>query len=361
MDKEQLLSKTISWLRFPLAVGIVFIHNQMDHIEIQGTILDFDNWPVVKYSVNLFSQVLPRIAVPLFFFFSGYLFFKSGVFNREVWKNKLKSRTHTLMVPYFFWNFIGFLILLTQLHPLFIRFFPLYENAHIDISTFLSCFWGFSLIDDVAESPIDGPLWYVRDLMILCLAAPMIRWLIGKLKTPFIILLGIIWFFTIGHYIGLPQECHQGVFFFPLGAYFAINNINFVEWVQKSWVKYLSYAAPLLLIADVALYYNNWTHQTWILTGMIAAVYFVSKFIEKGKLKENKFLTDANFFVYVLHYLIINKFMKMLVMFLHPSTPAFVLVLYFGVPVIVILICLGIYKLLDRFTPSFLRVITGGR
>ena len=92
---------------------------------------------------------------------------------------------------------------------------------------------------------------------------------------------------------------------------------------------------------------------------MIAAVYIVSMCIEKGKLKEFQFLTDANFFVYVLHYLIINKFMKMLVMFLHPSTPAFVLVLYFGVPVIVILICL--YKLLDRFTPSFLRVITGGR
>ena len=53
--------------------------------------------------------------------------------------------------------------------------------------------------------------------------------------------------------------------------------------------------------------------------------------------------------------------MKMLVMFLRPSSPAAVLVLYFGVPVVVILMCLGTYKLLDKFTPSFLRVITGGR
>ena len=68
----------------------------------------------------------------------------------------------------------------------------------------------------------------------------------------------------------------------------------------------MAYIAPVLLVADVILYYNNWTHQTWILTGMVAAIYFVSTWIEKGRLKENKFLSDANFFVYVLHYLIIN-------------------------------------------------------
>lgn len=363
MSREELLSKTISTLRFPLAVGIVFIHNQMDRIEIQGEVIEFAKWPVVKYAVDLFSQVLPRIAVPLFFLFSGYLFFsKFGeTFDWAVWKKKLKSRSRTLLVPYLFWNFVGFLILLTQLHPLFIRFFPMYENAHIDISTFLSCFWGFSLVDDIADSPIDGPLWYVRDLMILCLAAPVIHWLIKKLKLPFIMLLGVIWFFTLGSYVGLPHMCHQGVFFFPLGAYFAINKINFLEWTHKKRVKWLAYLAPVLLVADVALYYNIWTHQTWILTGMVAAVYFASMLIEKGKLKENKFLTDANFFVYVLHYLIINKFMKMLVMFLHPSSPAAVLVLYFGVPVVVILLCLGLYKFLDKYTPPFLGLITGGR
>ena len=79
LSSDQLLSKTISWLRFPLAVGIVFIHNQMDHIEIQGEVLDFNNWPIVKYTVDLFSQVLPRIAVPLFFFFSGYFIFSNGI------------------------------------------------------------------------------------------------------------------------------------------------------------------------------------------------------------------------------------------------------------------------------------------
>lgn len=365
MTSEQLLFKTISVLRFPLAVGIVFIHNQMDHIEIQGEVIDFGCWPAVKHTVDLFSQVLPRIGVPLFFLFSGYLFFKSGVFNKEVYKEKLIRRRKSLLVPHLFWNFVGFLILLTQLHPLFSRFFPLFQNAHVDISTFLRSFWAFYLIDDTdtAESPIDGPLWYVRDLMILCLTTPIVHWCVKKLKCPFMVLLGLIWFFTFGGYIGLPHMCHQGLFFFPLGAYFAINKINFVEWVRNNKITMcLAYIAPVLLVADVIVYPKfNWVHQCWILTGMVSTLYFVSLLIEKGKLKENKFLTDANFFVFCLHYLIINKFMKMLVMFLHPSSPVAVLVLYFGVPVIVILFCLGLYRMLSRFTPTFLKVINGGR
>jgi surface polysaccharide O-acyltransferase-like enzyme len=363
MNNEELLSKTISILRFPLAVGIVFIHNQMDSIQIQGEVLEFSNWPLVKYSVNTFSQVLPRIAVPLFFLFSGYLFFKSGVFNKEIFRAKLKNRKRTLLTPYLFWNFVGFLILLTQLHPLFIRFFPLYENAHVDISTFLSCFWKFSLISENAEAPIDGPLWYVRDLMILCAIAPIIYYSIKKLKWPLIILLGLVWFFSLGDYVGLPNMCNQDLFFFPLGAYFAVNRINFVELVRTSKItSCLAYIAPLLLLTDIIVYPKfNWVHQCWVLAGMVAALYFTSNLILKGKMKENSFLTEANFFVYVLHYLIINKFMKMLVMFLHPSSPASVLALYFGVPIIVILLCLGVFAIMKKYTPSFLQVITGGR
>ena len=364
MDKDKLLSETINVLRFPLAVGIVFIHNQMDSIQIQGGGYNYSLIPAVQWSVNLFSQVLPRIGVPLFFLFSGYLFFRSGIFSKDVYKEKLQRRSRSLLVPYLFWNFVGFLILLTQLHPLFIRFFPLYENAHIDISTFLSCFWGFSLIDaSGADSPIDGPLWYVRDLMILCLTTPIIHWCIKKMKWPFIVVLGAIWFFTLGSYIGLPHMCHQGVFFFPLGAYFAINKKNFVEWVRTNKItKCLAYIAPVLLIADLIVYPKfTWLHQCWILTGMVCALYFVSLLTEKGKLKENKFLTDANFFVFCLHYLLINKFMKMCVMFLHPTSSVSILVLYFGIPVVIIFFCLGIFKLLNKYTPSFLKVINGGR
>ena len=104
MSREELLSKTISTLRFPLAVGIVFIHNQMDRIEIQGEVIEFANWPVVKYAVDLFSQVLPRIAVPLFFLFSGYLFFSRlgghliGMHGR---RNRKVVRGHCLFLTCF--------------------------------------------------------------------------------------------------------------------------------------------------------------------------------------------------------------------------------------------------------------------
>lgn len=359
ISSEQLLSKTISYLRFPLAVGIVYIHNQMDNIDIQGINGGWENfgdWPSVKYTVMLFSNVLPRIAVPLFFIFSGYFFFKSGVFNWEIYKSKISRRKISLMVPYLFWNFVGFLILLVQYHPRFAAYFPKLQGTRIDISSFLNCFCNY-----VDDAPIDGPMWYVRDLMILCLMSPVIYWLIKKLKFIFVLLVGCIWFFSLGYEHGLPYPSHQGVFFFPLGAYFSINGINFVERINKSTLaKYCVLISPLLIALDVLFCTNNVTHKVWIIVGSVAILYIVSSLVKKN-VREHKLLTDFNFFLFSLHYLIINKFMKMLVMFLHPSSPPAVLIIYFTVPVVVILLCLALYIIMRKYTPSFLKVINGGR
>ena len=98
--KDDLQSQVIDWLRFPLAVAVVFIHS-------------FGNPPVEDISLlqidpltgeNLFhwvriclSHVATHIAVPTFFVISGYLFFrKVDNWNMQVYRKKMKSRFHTL-------------------------------------------------------------------------------------------------------------------------------------------------------------------------------------------------------------------------------------------------------------------------
>ena len=112
VDSEQLQSKVISFLRFPLIVGVVLIHTQIGTINgIMGDYnkpLMFDgNFPLYESIFYLCSQILARVAVPLFFMFSGFCFFNNhNDFTIETYVKKLKKRGRTLLVPYILWNIL---------------------------------------------------------------------------------------------------------------------------------------------------------------------------------------------------------------------------------------------------------------
>lgn len=89
MTNNELMSKTISILRFPLTVAVVFIHfNLAKGLTIRGTTYCLNNPDWFFYFINFISDVLGRIAVPLFFIISGFLFFYGKDFNCELYKKK---------------------------------------------------------------------------------------------------------------------------------------------------------------------------------------------------------------------------------------------------------------------------------
>lgn len=90
--------------------------------------------------MDCFSDVIPRICVPLFFVISGLLFFKDG-FSRMIYKRKVSTRKRTLILPYLIWNFFGFLLILVYVHPVFRDLETSYHNWHINIETFFDSFW----------------------------------------------------------------------------------------------------------------------------------------------------------------------------------------------------------------------------
>ena len=91
-------SRVISYLRFPLCVAVVLIHININTKDCESPLL-FNN------TYYLFSQILPRVAVPLFFVFSGFLFFsKLDQFSLYDYREKLLKRINTLFIPYMFWN-----------------------------------------------------------------------------------------------------------------------------------------------------------------------------------------------------------------------------------------------------------------
>jgi len=88
-------SSRIEILRFPLIVGVVFIHNFSTTIFMTYGPVGVTHSRVWSDFIRFFvSQGVARVSVPLFFMISGYLFF-SGKWSRERYVSKLKS-TDTL-------------------------------------------------------------------------------------------------------------------------------------------------------------------------------------------------------------------------------------------------------------------------
>jgi hypothetical protein len=87
-------------------VAVVFIHTHMGNISVGGeSLIQESQFPCFAAVFHLLTDVFARIAVPCFFVIAGYLFFYGiKAWNKQVYFAKLKSRVHSLLIPYVFWN-----------------------------------------------------------------------------------------------------------------------------------------------------------------------------------------------------------------------------------------------------------------
>lgn len=297
-----------------------------------------------------------------FFIISGFLMFYHSDFSKTEYIRKLKRRWQTLCVPYLIWNLIGFLVLLIKMHPIFSSHFPSLIGFRIDIEVFLRSFWEANLPHDMNISgPIDFPLWYLRDLIILSFISPIIYYLIKKIGLLFILLLGIVWLFQLQLLIGISPLSAQSLFFFPLGAYLGVNKINFVDEVCKvrSLFPLFIFSISLIpLIGNASV--EALISKILVIIGCIAAFQTAVYLQVKYHISINTHIKNSSFFVYALHGLLITKLTNGIIWIAHIDTPIFGLFIYLVVPTITIIICLCIYNILQR-QPYIAKILTGDR
>ena len=162
-------SAVITALRFPLIIMVVAIHLISDKLTLPQW--GAPNWLYI-YVSEFLSHSLPRIAVPMFFFISGYYaFYKKDWSQRSIWTVELKKRVKTLLIPYLLWNSIYLVILLAKTQ-VGLRLGvgasdPFYITSFTQL---LSYYWGDVIV---------YPLWYIRDLMVLCALGPILYQLLS--------------------------------------------------------------------------------------------------------------------------------------------------------------------------------------
>lgn len=337
MDKK--LSKAFSSLRFLLALLVVYIHIDSncplsfnDISQIGGGYLT----SICHYCNIVISQTLARLAVPTFFFMSGYLFFANvDNFSWATWRKKMQPRIRSLLIPYVLWNVIAYV-------------FFVYVK-HEAVST--NGIW--AKVDYAFLRPADFPLWYVRDLMVMVCFAPVVYWLCRKLHGACIISLTVLYLLFADVSLGFLSV--SSIYFFVFGSYVCTSGVHFTMFAP--WARTAIYtAAGILGIAMVVTYGNREEHlwNFFLLIGVIAVLLLSYN----ANIKIYKHLVASSFFVYASHRLGITAVAKSLFGWI-PDEGYSHLTSYLVAPIMTYLICTLLFVALKKYAPKVSGLLNG--
>ena len=360
MRKE--IYPTFDRLRFPLILMVVFIHAQFS---IQGDPLDASLYGVVSH---FFTVVISQVAVPLFFFISGCLYFRDyKVFSLVLYGQKQKRRIKTLIVPFITWNSFFWL-----LFSLFVLLAPALVNggipniAHATIKDVIWVYWG-----DSTGGPIDFPLWFIRDLITVTVLSPLIYFVIMKYRigvVAMLILLGL-WLFSVPVPV-LGNNICLCLFFFSLGGY--LNKVmqykvdlNLPLLTDGLGGGILIFVFLLLSVLSTINYYE-WKHSLvsiisikgLVLVGIPAMYALVSKYYVCFDKCKEIIPADCVFFIFASHGFLITVIKRIIERLTIDNQIVYTL-LYFAIVFISIAICVFFYKGIKIVSPKLLSYLTG--
>jgi surface polysaccharide O-acyltransferase-like enzyme len=356
LDAES--SLRIILIRFPLIVGVVFIHMSGPTVIIGGEQIGVHNvYPITEFIRNLISNGISRVSVPLFYFLSGFLFFYQLSFSAQSYFNKLKSRFKTLLIPFLIWNLIVLIFYAVA------QTFPLTNNYFSGLRKPITSFGWFDYINAIlglTREPIAFQFWFIRDLIVLVILTPIISLMLTYIPFLSLAVLAVFWF---ADYWPIYIPDIHAVFFFYAGALLAFKGkpLFYLDNYGKEFI--LSYLLILVLDASTKNYlFNIHLHRIGIVVGVISALYLTSIIVKNDKMRNLLlFLSSSSFFIFAFHEPFLHVLTRITFKFLQPNSNILLLTIYFMLPAFVITLSVKIYFLLRKFAPTLTKVLTGGR
>lgn len=339
MNISTRLSNKIKILSFISIIAVVWMHSFY---------LECERWIFIHF-VQKFVALFADFAVPLFFIISGFLFFANCGKDCMVsfFFSKIKKRVRTLVVPYVIWCTLFIAVIFI------IDFFVDYNTDY-----FAYCRQGkwMDFLWYVYFEPAAFHLWFVRDLFIIILCTPIIylfiRYLPIYMQLIVLLLLGIFQF--------IPM-LSWGLFWFTIGAMFSIHQRDIFYFVKPKWailclVVFCAIIA-CFVVFDISLASNHPYAALVILLGVVG--------VWKGSDCVYSFQSDSSifhytFFVYCSHIPLLNMIKAIIYPRLWDS-PVGCMSGFLLSPVVTVVICLLVGKLLQSITPSTYSILSGGR
>lgn len=356
LDEET--STRLSILRFPLIVGVVFIHNSDLAVRFSsGSLGGTGAGGVAEFFRNLISLGLARTAVPVFFLISGYLFFLGVEWTKKSYLAKLKSRVRTLLIPFLIWNIATLAIYATvQALPATRHYL---SGGSAEISRY-GVYGYFNAIFGFDRMPISYQFWFIRDLMVLGLLTPFVHFLIMKIPVLTLSCLGASWFFGVWP---VPVPSSEAALFFATGTAFAVQEQSLFRFDRHSTSIYLTYLVALSLdMLLMGTFWGAYVHRFGVLFGVLSILCFTRAIARVGSISQSLLaLSSASFFVFAAHEPALTIVKKLAFQLIHPNAAATLLALYLLIPVILVVLLVVVYRHCSRWFPGLTSVITGGR
>jgi len=331
-------SDVIKSMRFPLIVLVLMVHSPgtfpADRME-----WSIDGWNVYHYITELISKHIGAIATSCFFLFSGYLFFwkvDEGEFSFKWVLAKWKKRIKTLLTPYLLWNL---LMVTSMLVMKDLTMDPLY--------------W-------FVTGPANFPLWFLRDLIIMSVLAPVLYLIFKELKWISLAALLIVYLSPLD-----PQLPYMNsIFYFGVGVWAATFKLDLSDFCRKVRIPAAIIAIILLLVSTALVGTPAHTAmlRLFVPFGIIAAWNICEKAIRNPKTKKIlSQLSPSVFFIYAVHEIYLLGWTKGLCLRIFGDSLAGTWIRYWIVPLAVLIICLCLYNLLKKTMPRALAFACGGR
>ena len=405
MENKSITSELISFVRFPLAIGVVMIHCffrikgwQYDKLAEQG----FGSNVTMEFILS--TRIFILFVVVLFFLISGYLFFLHlEEWDSNRWLRKMKRRFWTLLIPYVLWNTIYILYIIgPEIWDCLVHGKPwdvvktwvdehggwigLYWNARV-LGAGQMDIWGHSAHTTV---PILLPFYFIRNLIVLDLFTPLLHFLLrsrdGKVSPYGIVTMALLAFLYLTQTSFLISGfTSEAFFFFGWGAFLSLNRFELSE-VFYNWRMPI---AIVTFILFVAMLYHGYLYSRagrmicpFYTIFMVMAMINLATWIVKrsqtsrlwSKLKDGMIRwQDATFMIFALHFFIRNDVFRLLnrvggvltgfydvrIMEMANRFPYIVIMNYLMRVVIIVLFCMFFYVILRRFLPRVCIVLCG--
>lgn len=351
-----------------LSVLVIFVHST--HFSLASLqALPHSSFFSTSFLIKIeffFSEFLGQVAVPGFFFLSGFLFFR-GLDDAKNWGRKVKSRVFSYVLPYLLWNSAMTLLYLS----------------------FGKAEWSMkSLWEGIFLYRFNPVFWYFYQLILLSFCLPFMAILVILIRgntainragtesamSPLFLCFPLLFLLLVYFQVDVPFLNEDAAFYYFLGGSLAL------LWDGR---KLFLPSFPLLVFALFCYAQTLLPHAIGILLlatvfyrlGM--ALFFLSLFMKKEggilPMKRGKSilqtLSDMSFYIYASHYLFLRLWF-FLQGFLETRTAAFTgdagrdafkLFFYLLSPVYCLFLAYFTGKGMKGLSPGLWKLLNGGR
>ncbi|MDD5432009.1 MAG: acyltransferase [Candidatus Omnitrophica bacterium] len=353
----------INVLKFLLIICIVLIHSNNFKIRFSDVTYSFQQDYWLLYLVALITNTVVRAAVPVFFIISGLLFFRNYL-TKDDYFRKLRSRVSTIIVPLVFWNSIILIFLyFCNKTPCLSNFFT---QGHWKLPD-ANIFSIINAILGITRWPFVSQFWFLRDLFLCVLIAPILQYLLKNFSRITLIILGILWLSRVaipfrlflsgfGHFTPL--------FFFAVGGYLTISKFDFKKILRfKKQILFLSVVSALFEAHLIAIFgkfgFSRILHNLFVIIWVLFFLNLMNSGLKDvGLLRKLSFFS---FFIFATHEPIMTIMRKLLFRLYLPTCSLDLFLLFCLNIIFTISICLIFGFLIQKFSPKFFKFISGWR